>query len=106
MARENPLDPSLRPVFSTKGGEFLPYERDGKSIPTMSWFPLSADAELGHGGRYLCASILGAKDRSTNIAAMTNSSSWRGVSSTATAPCSRPGTTSCMTGLDPLHRHT
>lgn len=53
MARENPLDPSLRHVFSTKSGEFLPYERDGKSIPTMSWLPLSADAELGHGGRYL-----------------------------------------------------
>ena len=53
MARENPLDTSLRHVFSTKGGEFLPYERDGKSIPSMSWLPLSADANLGRGGRYL-----------------------------------------------------
>ena len=53
MARENPLDPSLRHIFSTKGGDFLPYERDGKSIPSMSWFPLSADANLGRGGRYL-----------------------------------------------------
>ena len=53
MARENPLDTSMRHIFATGGQEFLPYERDGKSIPGMSWFPLSADARLGRGGRYL-----------------------------------------------------
>ncbi|MCE2491177.1 MAG: hypothetical protein J4F40_00995 [Alphaproteobacteria bacterium] len=53
MARENPLDTSMRHIFATGGQEFLPYERDGKSIPGMSWFPLSADAKLGRGGRYL-----------------------------------------------------
>ena len=53
MARENPLDTSMRHIFATGGQDFLPYERDGKSILGMSWFPLSADAKLGRGGRYL-----------------------------------------------------
>ena len=53
MARDDTLDSSLRHIFRTQGQEFRPYERDGKSIPSMSWFPLSVDADLGRGGRYL-----------------------------------------------------
>ena len=50
MARDNRLDSSLQHIFATQGQKFQPYERDGNSITSMSWFPLSTDANLGRGG--------------------------------------------------------
>ena len=40
----NILDPSLRSIISTAGGNFRPYDRYGVELPGMSWLPLSLNA--------------------------------------------------------------
>lgn len=46
--RDNLLDAALRRITPTGTEHFRPYDRYGKTLPGLTWLPLSQDPATGH----------------------------------------------------------